>query len=135
MLESAHIMAFVATTDAARARSFYGTTLGLTLEADEEFALVFDANGTMLRVQKVQAVPEARYTTLGWRVDDIRGAVTHLMEKGIAFERFQIPGFPQDDLGIWTAPDGTQVAWFRDPDRNILSLTQFPPRPGKRASG
>jgi len=125
MLGSAAIMAFVATTDAERARRFYGEMLGLTMKADEEYALVFDANGTMLRVQKVRSVPPAQYTILGWRVDDIRATVSGLVGKGVAFERLGIPGFAQDDLGIWTAPDGTQVAWFKDPDGNILSLTQF----------
>jgi len=123
MLESSKLMAFVATTDAPRARRFYEGQLGLTVTADDPFALVLDANGTMVRVQKVPSVPEAQYTILGWEVPDIRARVDALGAKGVTFER--VKSLPQDERGIWTAPDGTQVAWFRDPDRNLLSLTQF----------
>ena len=123
MLGACRLMAFVATKDPPRARSFYEDTLGLRVIADEPFAIVLDANGTMLRVQKVQAVVPAPYTALGWRVADIRSTVRGLGEKGVTFERFGL--FPQDDLGIWTADDGTKVAWFKDPDGNLLSLTQF----------
>ena len=125
MLGTAKIMAFVATMDFGRARTFYEGTLGLRLVADDPFALVFDANGTTLRVQKVRQVMPAPYTALGWVVADIRGAIAALSKKGIAFERFTIPAFPQDELGIWTADDGKKVAWFKDPDGNTLSLTQF----------
>ena len=125
MLGTAKIMAFVATMDFGRARTFYEGTLGLRLVADDPFALVFDANGTLLRVQKVRQVMPAPYTALGWVVSDIRGAIVALGKKGVAFERFTIPAFPQDELGIWTADDGKKVAWFKDPDGNTLSLTQF----------
>ena len=125
MLGTARVMAFVATKDPSRARAFYEGTLGLPLIADEPFALVFDARGTMLRVQKVQAVTPAPYTALGWQVPDIQAAIEALRPKGVDFLRIAIPGFSQDDLGIWTAADGTRVAWFKDPDGNTLSLTQF----------
>jgi len=123
MLGASSLMAFVATKDPPRARSFYETTLGLLVIADDPFAIVLDANGTMLRIQKVQEVMPAPYTALGWRVPDIRSAVQGLGEKGVTFERFG--SFPQNELGIWTADDGTKVAWFKDPDGNLLSLTQF----------
>jgi len=123
MLSAHPLMAFVATKDPLRAREFYQNTLGLRLVADEPFAIVFDANGTTLRVQKVERVAPAPYTALGWRVPDIRGTIRGLVEKGVTFERFGF--FPQDELGIWTADDGTMVAWFKDPDGNLLSLTQF----------
>ncbi len=123
MLRDAHVMAFVATANPDRARAFYENVLGLAFRADEPSALVFEANGTMLRVQKVREVPRAQFTILGWRVDDIREAIRGLAEKGAVFAKFE--GFGQDDLGIWTAPDGTKVAWFKDPDGNILSLTEF----------
>lgn len=116
-------MAFVATTDAAKARDFYGTKLGFALKSDEPFALVFDAGGTILRVQKAETVAAAKYTVLGWRVTDIAAAILGLAERGVVFEKFA--WMPPDPLGIWTAPDGTRVAWFKDPDGNILSLTQF----------
>jgi len=127
MLRTAKIMAFIATKNPARARAFYEGTLGLSLIADEPSALVFDARGTMLRVQKVQEVARAPYTALGWDVPDIRAAVQWLLRKGVPPLRFTIPGFSQDDQGIWTAGDGTKVTWFNDPDGNILSITQFPP--------
>ena len=117
-------MAFSATTDAARATTFYRDQLGLRLVSDEGFALVFDAGGTMLRVQRVKEVGEARYTTLGWQVPDIGAKVEELEKAGVKFEHY---GFPdQDEKGIWTAPGGAaRVAWFKDPDGNILGLTQF----------
>lgn len=123
MLRDAHVMAFVATAQPDKARIFYEDVLGLKFRADEPSALVFEANGTMLRVQKVREVPRAQFTILGWRVDDIRESIRRLSEKGVTFAKFE--GFGQDDAGIWTAPDGTKVAWFKDPDGNILSLTQF----------
>ena len=122
MLGSCDVIIFVATTEPARARGFYENVLGLRLVAGEPFALVFDANGTTLRVQKVQELTPARHTVLGWMVPDIIGAVTELAREGVTFERFE--GLAQDDLGIWTAPSGAKVAWFRDPDGNTLSLTQ-----------
>jgi catechol 2,3-dioxygenase-like lactoylglutathione lyase family enzyme len=118
------VIAFVGVQDAARARAFYETTLGLSLVADEPSALVFDANGTVLRVSKVAKVTPAPYTVLGWKVADIRRTIEELAGRGVVFERFGF--FPQDALGVWTAPDGTRVAWFKDPDGNVLSLTQFP---------
>lgn len=124
MLGTADVMAFVATKDPERAKSFYAQTLGLHLVADERYALVFDANGTKFRVQKVQQVTPAPYTALGWEVSDIRGTVRALVDKGVEFLQIGFPG--QDGLGIWTADDGTRVAWFKDPDGNTLSLTEFP---------
>jgi catechol 2,3-dioxygenase-like lactoylglutathione lyase family enzyme len=124
LLESASIMAFVATTDAERAKAFYRDQLGLKLVGDEHFALVFDAGGTMLRVQRVKEVRVAQYTALGWQVLDIAAKVDELEKAGVKFEHY---GFPdQDQKGIWTAPGGAaKVAWFKDPDGNILGLTQF----------
>jgi catechol 2,3-dioxygenase-like lactoylglutathione lyase family enzyme len=123
MLSTSKIISFVATQNPARARKFYETTLGLPLISDDPFALVFDANGTMLRVQKVQTLQAAQHTVLGWEVPDIRAAVQALAKRGIQFERFE--GLPQDDLAIWATPSGGKVAWLKDPDGNTLSLTQF----------
>ncbi len=125
-LASCDVIAFVATTEPDRAREFYETVLGLRLIEEQPFALAFDANGTMLRVAKVQALTPARHTVLGWAVPDITGAVVELQRKGVTFERFE--GFDQDGLGIWTSPDGASVAWFKDPDGNMLSLTRLPSR-------
>ena len=122
MLGSAKIMAFVATADPEAAERFYCGVLGLQLIEDGPFALVIDSGGTMLRIQKVEAMAAPPYTSLGWEVDDIRQAVDALTDAGVRFT--QVDGLPQDDLGIWTTPDGTGVAWFKDPDGNTLSLTQ-----------
>jgi catechol 2,3-dioxygenase-like lactoylglutathione lyase family enzyme len=118
------IICFVATKNPASARKFYETTLGLRFISDDPFAMVFDANGTMLRVQKVQELQPAAHTILGWDVPDITARIQELMGKGVCFERY--PGLRQDELGAWMTPAGAKVAWFKDPDGNTLSLTQFP---------
>jgi catechol 2,3-dioxygenase-like lactoylglutathione lyase family enzyme len=121
MLGSAKLVAFVSTTDAARSRAFYEGTLGLRFVSDEPYALVFDVNGTMLRVQKVERVTVASGTTLGWQVTDIASEVRALSGRGVTFERYE--GMQQDELGIW-AQGGGKVAWFKDPDGHVLSLTE-----------
>jgi catechol 2,3-dioxygenase-like lactoylglutathione lyase family enzyme len=123
MLTTSKPICFAATTKPPQAKKFYGDTLGLKLIEDTPFALVFDANGTMLRVQKVREVVPAGYTILGWDVDDVGATVGKLSKEGVGFERYD--GLPQDEKGIWTTPDGSRVAWFKDPDGNTLSLTQF----------
>lgn len=122
MLASAKIVAFVATSDQARAKAFYGGTLGLPLISEDGFALVFDAHGTPLRVVVVRELTPAPYTVLGWDVDDIAATVRGLAAAGVRFERY--PGMEQDDLGIWSSPGGAKVAWFKDPDGNVLSVSQ-----------
>lgn len=124
MLTGETLMAFIATTQPERARKFYVEVLGLRLVADEEYALVFDAHGIVLRVQKVQSFLPHPYTALGWQVRDIAGTIAGLRKKGVEFLRF--PYFAQDEAGVWNAPGGAKVAWFKDPDDNTLSLTQFP---------
>ena len=123
MLESAALMAFAATTHPANARAFYEGVLGLRVESDDDFALAIDANGTRLRIQKVGAFEPAPFTALGWQVSDILAVVDGLRARGVSFQLF--PGMAQDERGIWRAPSGAQVAWFRDPDGNTLSLTQL----------
>jgi catechol 2,3-dioxygenase-like lactoylglutathione lyase family enzyme len=122
MLNTAQLVAFVATTDLARARKFYQETLGLALVSADAFGCELDANGTLLRVATVQERMPASYTVLGWRVSDIRREMETLRRNGVAFERYQ--GFAHDELGVWSAPSGTLVCWFKDPDGNVLSLTQ-----------
>lgn len=114
---------FIAARDPARSRAFYEETLGLELVAEDEFALTFDAGGTPLRLTRVPEYRPPPYTVLGWEVDDLEGEIDALRRAGVGFERF--PGLEQDERGIWTAPDGTRVAWFRDPDGNVLSLTAW----------
>jgi catechol 2,3-dioxygenase-like lactoylglutathione lyase family enzyme len=124
VLGSSKIMAFVATRDPERAKTFYRDALGLHLVQEElPFALVFDAHGTMLRVTIVPEHHVAPYTVLGWEVADIVATAKKLVEAGVKLARY--PGMPQDELGIWTAPGGARVAWFQDPDGNVLSVTQL----------
>jgi catechol 2,3-dioxygenase-like lactoylglutathione lyase family enzyme len=123
ILESSDVVAFVAATDLSRARVFYEQTLGLPVTGQNDFACVFDANGTMLRVTAVPEVALAGYTVLGWRVADIAAAVRDLAARGVVCKRYA--GMDQDEDGVWTTPGGEKVAWFADPDGNTLSLTQF----------
>ncbi len=123
MLEASDVIAFVGSADLGRARIFYQQTLGLRLIEQNEFACVFDAHGTMLRVTAVAGAARAGYTVLGWQVTDIAAAVRGLTAGGVVFLRYD--GMDQDEDGIWTTPGGDKVAWFADPDGNVLSLTQF----------
>ena len=125
MLGSADLIAFVPTRDPARARQFYESTLGLEFISADAFALVFNAHGTTLRVANVSNVKDFRpapFTIVGWQVTNASDTVGDLEKKGIRFERFQ--GMDQDAQGIWQSPTGAQVAWFKDPDGNILSITE-----------
>lgn len=124
MLNNAELICFVATKDPQAAKSFYQDILGLTLTEDSPFALVFDANGTMLRIQKVQELTPAKHTSLGWQVSDIHARIDALVRKGVRFERYE--RLSQDEAGVWQSPSGALVAWFLDPDGNGLSLTQWP---------
>lgn len=115
------MVGFVPCTDSARARAFYEDTLGMALRKDDGFALVFGVGDRMLRVVKVGEFTPQPFTVLGWDVPDIAAAVAELAAKGIEFLRF--PHFDQDADGIWTAPSGDKVAWFHDPDGNVLSVS------------
>jgi catechol 2,3-dioxygenase-like lactoylglutathione lyase family enzyme len=124
-LDAARLVAFVATSDLARARAFYEEGLGLVLEEVTPFALAFRSGGTLLRATLVEDRAPAPYTVLGWAVDDVDRTVTELAGRGIPFNRY--PAMDQDELGIWHSPHGARVAWFSDPDGNVLSVTQYPP--------
>src|SRR5260221_5796871 len=121
------IIAFATICDVAKAREFYGGTLGLRFLSEEPpFALVYDANGTMIRLGMSKEPPKSVGTVLGWEVPDITVAVRDLMAAGVTFERY---GFmQQDELGIWSTPAGRKVAWFKDPDGDVLSLSEHPRR-------
>jgi catechol 2,3-dioxygenase-like lactoylglutathione lyase family enzyme len=120
-----NIIGFVSIVDVPRAIAFYRDTLGLRLVSEEPpFALVFDANGIMLRLGMAKELPPAHGTVLGWQVPEIAATIKNLQQAGVRFERYG--GMNQDELGIWTAPSGAKVAWFKDPDGNILSVTEFP---------
>ena len=125
MLGSADLIAFVPTRDPARAREFYESTLGLEFISADAFALVFNAHGTKLRVADVSQVKGFRpapFTIVGWQVTSVSDSVGDLEKKGVRFERY--PGMDQDARGIWQSPSGAKVAWFKDADGNILSITQ-----------
>lgn len=122
-LENCELVAFTATTQPERARAFYCDVLGLRLEEDMPFALVLRAPNATLRIQKVNDFSPLPLTVIGWKVADAAVAARQLIARGVRFERF--PGMTQDDLGIWCSPSGAKVCWFKDPDGNVLSLTQF----------
>jgi catechol 2,3-dioxygenase-like lactoylglutathione lyase family enzyme len=123
MLGNTPIIAFVPTLDFDKSRAFYVDVLGLRFVDNDGFAMVLEANGTMIRVAKVQPdFKPAVFTILGWEVADIENIVSVMTAKGVVFERYGF--FEQDALGIWAAPGGAKVAWFKDPDGNTLSVSQ-----------
>jgi predicted enzyme related to lactoylglutathione lyase len=122
MNSSRSLIGFVPTTDGARARNFYEQVLGLHFVSDDQFAIVFESEKNMIRIARMETFTPAPYTVLGWEVSDIADEVKKLTEKGVTFERY--PFLEQQADGIWTAPGGTRVAWFKDPDGNVLSFSQ-----------
>jgi catechol 2,3-dioxygenase-like lactoylglutathione lyase family enzyme len=117
------IIAFIPTRDAVQSRTFYEGLLGLRFIEDDKFALVMEANGTMIRIVRIGNFTPAPFTILGWEVKDIHQSVADLTAKGLVFTRY--PHFEQSPDGVWTAPGGAaKVAWFLDPDGNTLSLSQ-----------
>ena len=122
MLSNENLKAFVPTTKPKKAKLFYSETLGLKLLSEDNYASEFDANGTVLRVTIVPQLTPHPFTILGWNVQNIVSMITELSNKHVTFERYDF--LKQDNLGIWTSPNGSKVAWFKDPDGNILSLTE-----------
>lgn len=121
-MQNAKLMGFAVTTDAEKAKEFYGQKLGLELVGDDGYALVFATGTNLLRLQKMKEHTPLPFTVLGWQVADIHATIRDLVSKGITFERY---GFmQQDELGVWEV-DGDKVAWFKDPDGNLLSLAQL----------
>jgi catechol 2,3-dioxygenase-like lactoylglutathione lyase family enzyme len=120
----ATLVAFVASTDLQRSARFYLDVLGLTAEEESPYALVVDGGGTTLRITHVDRRAPAEYTVLGWQVADLDAAVDVLRGRGVVFQRYD--GMAQDDHDAWTAPGGSRIAWFKDPDGNTLSLEQPP---------
>ena len=124
MMEVAEVMGFIPTRDFNRARAFYVDTLGLIVVSQDDFALEVVSNGTHIRITKVGEFSPFPFTTLGWRVPDITAAVRALATRGVQFERYNF--LQQNEDGIWNAPGGARIAWFRDPENNILSLSYHP---------
>ena len=124
-LSSGTMCGFAATAQPLRSRQFYEEHLGFRVISDDAMALVLEVNGQMLRVQKLQKHSPQPFTVLGWNVPDIESTVRALGSRGVPCEHY---GFPfQNAQGIAAFPDGTRVAWFKDPDGNILSIAQFQP--------
>jgi catechol 2,3-dioxygenase-like lactoylglutathione lyase family enzyme len=122
MLSHSPLIAFIPTKDAARARSFY-ENLGLRFISDDSFAIVMDANGTMVRIARVNDFTPFPFTILGWQVSDIHQTVAKMTGKDVKFTRYSF--LEQTADGVWTAPGGAKVAWFTDPDGNTLSISQY----------
>ena len=123
ILQTAPVIGFVLTSDRLRAKQFYSDVLGLRLQSEDDFAAVYEANGIMLRLTTVEGHRAGPHPVIGWSVPDIRASAEALAAQGVRFEIY--PGFGQDEWGIWTSPDGAvRVNWFKDPDGNVLSLTQ-----------
>jgi catechol 2,3-dioxygenase-like lactoylglutathione lyase family enzyme len=121
MLANQKIKAFVSTVQPEKARKFYKDILGLKLLSEDKYGFEFDANGSLLRISIVEKLIPQPFTVLGWDSDEMESLIKLLNEKGVRFERYEF--VKQDSSGIWTAPDGTRVAWFKDPDGNLLSLS------------
>ena len=116
------LIGFFPITDGGRAKAFYADVLGLDFVQDDGFAVVFRSGGNMVRLVRMPSVTPAQFTILGWEATVIEEDVKALKAKGISFVRYSF--FEQDELGVWTAPNGNKVAWFTDPDGNVLSLSQ-----------
>lgn len=117
-------MAFAVTADSPGCRAFYEGKLGFAFVEEDEYAVVFNANGTILRLQKAKAHTPAMYTVLGWKTSDIRATVAKLGSAGVKVERFEWMSI-QDASGVATFANGDKVAWFKDPDGNVLSVAQL----------
>ena len=122
MLASSKIVGFVPTKDSVNARSFYEGKLGFQFVSEDKFALVMRAGETMIRIAKVQHFTPPPFTVLGWEVSNIEEMVGWLQKRGVAFEKY--PWMPDKESGIWTTPTGDKVAWFKDSDGNVLSVSQ-----------
>ena len=122
MIQLNKIIGFLPTKDSNRARQFYENTLGLKFVSDDPYALVMQSGANMIRIAKAQDFTPAPYTVLGWEVQNIESVVSELKSRGVAFEKY--PFIQDQELGIWSAPGGAKVAWFKDPDGNLLSVSQ-----------
>lgn len=125
VLTGAKAIAFVLSDDVAALKAFYSTVLGLPLIGEDPFAATFDlGGGTTLRLTAVQGHEPAPHTVLGWSVDNLDTVLDQLAAAGVSCEIYD--GFGQDARGVWTNPDGSgRIVWFKDPEGNVLSLTQF----------
>ncbi len=122
-LASSAVTCFLATSDAEAAKRFYGEVLGLHLAEEDDYALVYQLNGTELRLSKVPSFEPFAWTVLDWQVEDLSDFIEKLKEHKIAPLVYE--GMGQDESGVWTTPDGAcQILWFKDPDGNVLSFSK-----------
>jgi predicted enzyme related to lactoylglutathione lyase len=124
MLVDEILKTFVPTVKPLDAKAFYQDILGLKFLGGDNYGMEFDSGGTLLRVITVRELKPQEFTVLGWNVKDIESEIRSLNSKGVVFEKYDF--LPQDDLRIWTSPNNSKVAWFKDPDGNILSVSQMP---------
>ena len=124
MLSAPQITAFLPTTQPETSKRFYKDILGLQLVSEDDYALEFEGNGAHLRITTVPELNPHPFTVLGFKIKEIDAQVKSLAAKGVTFERYD--HFEQNKLGIWTAPSNAKIAWFKDPDGNLLSLTEYP---------
>ncbi len=122
MLETSEAVAFLPSRDLERSERFFQGVLNLGVVSRSSFASVFQVGGGTLRVTKVDDLRPQPFTVFGWLVADLRGVICELRDREIPMIRYG--GLDQDDDSIWTTPNGDLVAWFLDPDANVLSLTQ-----------
>lgn len=123
MLEDNKLKAFIPTLEPEKAKTFYTNVLGLKLMSEDQYGMEFTTNGALLRITIVNKLTPHPFTVLGWDVDNLPSMMLSLRKAGVEFERYNF--IEQDDLGIWIAPGGVKVAWFKDPDGNLLSLTEY----------
>lgn len=122
MLALGKICGFVMTQDYDRARAFYEGKLGFQFVSVDQYALVMKAGENSIRIGRIPDFAPVERTVLGWDVNDIEAVVKWLENRGVAFEKY--PFIQDQERGIWTAPSGDRVAWFKDPDGNVLSVAQ-----------
>ena len=122
MLAAGKLTGFLITTDYEKARAFFENQLGFEFVSLDQWALVMNANGTHIRIVRMKNFSAARYTVLGWEVQNIEAVVGWLMSRGVEFQKY--PFIQDQERGIWTSPGGDKVAWFLDPDGNVLSVSQ-----------
>lgn len=122
MLASGKMVGFVPTKDYDKARAFYQGKLEFEFVSLDQYALVLSVGGHRIRIAKVPNFTPLQGTILGWEVKNIETVVTWLRDRGVPSEKY--PFLQDRELGIWTAPNGDKVAWFKDPDGNILGVSQ-----------
>jgi catechol 2,3-dioxygenase-like lactoylglutathione lyase family enzyme len=123
VLKTSEVVCFLPSEDLERSERFFQDVLGLPLVSRSPYASVFSIGGATLRVTRVDGLRPQPFTVFGWLVQDLRGALEELRERGTVMLVYE--GLDQDDHSVWTTPSGDLVAWFKDPDANVLSLTQL----------